>query len=310
MKPVIVLPVTAVLVAAAAGLAFFAIGRPVAPASPTPELPAAAAAATWTPAPPPVSPISLLEVPAVTSPPAAPAAAVTPEAYTYTVRQVLPHNPNAFTQGLVYAGGHFYEGTGRYGQSSLRKVDPATGTVLQLHELAEEYFGEGITLFDDKIYQLTWKNGTGFVYDAATFAELRRFTYATEGWGITHDGSQLIVSDGSAFIYFWDPETLQETGRIEVTLDGAPVYRLNELEYIEGAIFANVWMTDVIVRIDPATGVVTGLIDLSGLLGQAPETATAADVLNGIAYDAANQRLFVTGKLWPYLFEIALTGVE
>ena len=173
-------------------------------------------------------------------------------------------------------------------------------------DLAPDYFGEGITLFGDRIIQLTWQSNVGFVYDRATFSETQRFTYPTEGWGITHDGTRLIVSDGTPTIYFWDPATLQETSRITVTYLGQPVPRLNELEYIDGEIFANVWQSNQIARIDPATGVVTGVIDLTGLLDRAPPATQPVDVLNGIAYDAEQDRLFVTGKLWPAVFEIRL----
>ena len=248
--------------------------------------------------------------PTATAPAAAPtdtpAAAPTPAFYTYEVVNILPHDPAAFTQGLIYTDGVFYEGTGRNGTSSLRKVDPQTGQVLQQVDLAPEYFGEGITLFGDRIFQLTWQNNVGFVYDRATFSETQRFAYPTEGWGITHDGAQLIVSDGTPTIYFWDPATLQETGRITVTYLGQPVPRLNELEYVNGEILANVWQSDQIARIDPATGIIDGVIDLTGLLANGPAPAQPVDVLNGIAYDAEQDRLFVTGKLWPAIFEIRL----
>ena len=176
-----------------------------------------------------------------------------PVRYTYRVLDVLPHDPNAFTQGLIFTDSVFYEGTGLNGRSSLRKVDPATGQVLQQQDLSAEFFGEGITLFGDKLYQLSWKNQTGFVYDPETFTELRRFNYPTEGWGITQDGERLIVSDGTPVLYFWDPLTLQETGRITVTFQGQLVAQLNELEYIDGEIWANIWQTDYVVRIDPAS---------------------------------------------------------
>ena len=240
---------------------------------------------------------------------ASPLAAATPlvtapRRYTYRVLDVLPHDPNAFTQGLIYTDGVFYEGTGLNGRSSLRKVDPATGQVLLQHDLGNDFFGEGVTLFGDKLYQLTWQNQTGFVYDPETFTELRRFTYPTEGWGITHDEQQLIVSDGTPTLYFWDPLTLQETRRITVTFQGQLVPQLNELETIDGEIWANIWQTDYVVRIDPASGVVTGVVDFAGLLNYAPPFTTPVDVLNGITYDAAGKRLFVTGKLWPALFQV------
>ena len=272
---------------------------------------AAAAVPTVVPveatAPPAQSPADAAAPAAEESPLTTPAAAgAAVQRYAYRVVNVLPHDPAAFTQGLVYADDIFYEGTGRYGQSSLRKVDPASGTVLQQHDLAEEYFGEGIVLFGDKIYQLTWKSNTGFIYDKDSFEELGTFNYPTEGWGFTHNGSELIMSDGTANLYFWDPETLTETRRIEVTYQGQPLLRLNELEYFDDAIWANVWQTDAVVRIDPQTGVVTGVVDLRGLLNAAPPSATPVDVLNGIAYDSSTGRLFVTGKLWPAVFEIEL----
>lgn len=239
---------------------------------------------------------------------AAPATPVQPTIYDYTVVNTYPHDPDAFTQGLVYLDGVFYEGTGLYGRSSLRKVALDTGEVLQQHDLDETFFGEGIAVLGDEIYQLTWQNGVGFVYDRETFAEKRRFTYATEGWGLTHDGENLIMSDGTPIIYFRDPVTLEEVRRITVTVGGEPVMRLNELEYIDGKIFANVWQTDYMLRIDPATGIVDGVYDFTGLLAQAPPStaAEAPDVLNGVAYDRKNNRFFVTGKLWPALFEVEM----
>lgn len=227
--------------------------------------------------------------------------------YGYKVLRTFPHDPQAFTQGLVYYKDNIlYEGTGMWGESSLRKVELETGKVLQIHRLPSEIFGEGIVLWEDKIIQLTWQHRKGFVYDRETFTLLREFSYPTEGWGITHDGSRLIMSDGSATLFIWDPETLQEIGRIEVRDDKGPVVRLNELEYIHGLIYANVWQTDRIAIIQPTDGRVVGWIDLTGLL--APEDRHArVDVLNGIAYDVQGDRLFVTGKYWPKLFQIQLT---
>jgi glutamine cyclotransferase len=224
--------------------------------------------------------------------------------YTYAVVNAYPHDPGAFTQGLVYADGVLYESTGLYGRSSLRRVALETGEVLQHHDLPAEYFGEGLTLFDGRLIQLTWQNHIGFVYDAASFALQQTWTYPTEGWGLTHDGAHLIMSDGSARLRFLDPTTFQVQREVLVTDGGRPVVWLNELEYVNGEVFANVWQTDRIARIDPKTGRVLGWIDLSGLL--APEERRSADVLNGVAYDAQNGRLFVTGKLWPKLFEITL----
>jgi glutamine cyclotransferase len=216
-----------------------------------------------------------------------------------------PHDPDAFTQGLVFHDGFLYEGTGIEGKSSLRKVDLTTGKVLQRVDLPHGYFGEGIVIWKDKLIQLTWQSRIGFVYDLATFKQLRTFTYSREGWGITQDGKRLIMSDGSASLFFWDPETLQETGRLPVVDEnGRPVTYLNELEYIRGEIYANVWQTDRIARISPSTGRVTGWINLSGLLAE--NEKARANVLNGIAYDAKLNRLFVTGKDWPKLFEIRL----
>ncbi len=226
--------------------------------------------------------------------------------YTYRVLNTYPHDANAFTQGLDFAeDGVLYEGTGLYGRSSLRRVNLETGEVAQQIDLAADLFGEGITVWEDKIIQLTWQNQTGFVYDRETLAQLQQFTYPTEGWGITHDGEKLIVSDGTATLYFWQPETLQEIGRVMVHDIQGPVVRLNELEYVEGEVFANIWQTDRIARINPTTGQVIGWIDLTGLLNQTTLTQPV-DVLNGIVYDDKNGRLFVTGKLWPVLFEIEL----
>ena len=225
--------------------------------------------------------------------------------YTFEIIHAYPHDPEAFTQGLVYENGALYEGTGLYGQSSLRRVDLESGTVLQRHDLPAQYFGEGIAVFEGRIIQLTWKSHTGFVYAKDSFDLIAQFSYPTEGWGLTHDGERLIMSDGSSTLYFLDPESFTETGRLAVGERGVPVSDLNELEYIAGEIYANVWRTDRIARISPRTGEVTGWIDLTGLLD--PETAGAeAGVLNGIAFDAENDRLFVTGKRWPSLFEIRL----
>lgn len=229
---------------------------------------------------------------------------VTP-VYTYVIVNIYPHDRDAFTQGLVFEDGFLYEGTGLYGHSTLRRVDLETGTILQVHELSDEYFGEGITIYEDKIIQLTWKSSTGFVYDKNTFELLREFSYPTEGWGITHDGERLIMSDGTSTLYFMNPQTFERVGQLEVSDNDGPVTRLNELEYIKGEIYANVWQTDRIARIAPETGRVIAWVSLQGLL-TAEDRLEHVDVLNGIAYDAQNNRLFVTGKLWPKLFEIKL----
>ena len=227
--------------------------------------------------------------------------------YTYKVVNVYPHDRNAFTQGLVFENGVLYEGTGLRERSTLRRVELETGDILRIHELPAQFFGEGVTVFGNKIIQLTWKSRTGFVYDKNSFELLQEFNYPTEGWGITHDGKRLILSDGTSTLYFLDPETFKETGRIEVYDDAGPVTGLNELEYVQGEIYANVWKTDRIARIVPRTGQVVGWIELKGLLSPG-DRYKPVDVLNGIAYDAKNGRLFVTGKLWPVLFEIELTS--
>ncbi len=242
---------------------------------------------------------------ATAQPPADTATPAPVEQFGYRVKNVLPHDRGAFTQGLVFQDGIFYEGTGLYGRSSLRKVTPETGAVIQQQNLPPTFFGEGITIWGDEIIQLTWKSRRGFVYDKNTFKLKREFNYPTEGWGITHDGTRLIMSDGTANLYFWNPETLEEIGRVEVRDGDTPIVRLNELEYIDGAVYANVWQTNRIARIDPDSGRVTAWIDLSGLLSP-EDLAQPVDVLNGIAFDAESNRLFVTGKLWPKIFEIEL----
>jgi glutamine cyclotransferase len=229
--------------------------------------------------------------------------------YTYKIINSYPHDPNAYTQGLIYVDGILYEGTGRRGASTLRRVELETGQVVQRLQLPPLLFGEGITLFDDRIIQLTWQSHLGFVYDRESFELLQTFTYPTEGWGLTHDGKRIIMSDGTANLYFRDPETLEEIGRIEVDDANGPVTLLNELEYINDEVYANIYRTDRIAIINPDTGQVRAYIDLTGLLG--PEDRTQpVDVLNGIAYDADHDRLFVTGKWWPKLFEIELVLVE
>jgi len=238
-------------------------------------------------------------------PPSAPVAA-TP-VYTYTIVNTYPHDPTAYTEGLVYEDGFLYEGTGLEGQSTLRKVALESGEVLQSHQLAPDLFGEGVTGYGNTLIQLTWKSQRGFVYDKDSFALRTTFAYPTEGWGITWDGARLIMSDGTATLHFLDPATLTERSHVDVSDNGSPVVKLNELEYIQGEIYANVWQTDRIARIDPQTGHVVGWIDLTGLLGP-QDRRVPVDVLNGIAYDAQRDRLFVTGKLWPKLFEIRLVA--
>ena len=225
--------------------------------------------------------------------------------YTYNIINTYPHDRTAFTQGLVSEDDVLYEGTGQYGHSTLRRVELETGDILQIRELSDQFFGEGITIYGDEIIQLTWQSNVGFVYDKNSFDLLQQFNYATEGWGITHDGTRLIMSDGTSILRFLDPQTFEEIGQLEVFDNDTPITRLNELEYIQGEIYANVWQEDWVVRIAPQTGRVVGWIDLRGLL-TAEDRSEPVDVLNGIAYDAEADRLFVTGKWWPKLFEIAL----
>lgn len=232
-------------------------------------------------------------------------AASKPVEYTYQVVRAYPHDRSAFTQGLEFHDGVLYEGTGLNGRSSLRKVSLETGQVLQQVNLPREYFGEGITLVGKEILQLTWQTHVGFVYSLSGFERLRQFSYTGEGWGLTNDGRDIYMSDGSSEIRVWDLHTLAEKRRIKVHDGTRPVIDLNELEPVEGELYANVWQTDRIARISTRTGDVTGWIDLSGLLSPIYRPA-GSDVLNGIAYDARTKRLFVTGKLWPNLFEIKL----
>jgi glutaminyl-peptide cyclotransferase len=225
--------------------------------------------------------------------------------YTFEVVRSFPHDPRAFTQGLVFENGALYESTGLNGRSSLRKVELESGNVLMKVDVAQQYFAEGATIFRGKVFQLTWKAGKGFIYDPATFEKTGEFAYTGEGWGLTHDDHSLIMSDGSSSLRFINPDTFTVEQSIKVTANGQPVERLNELEFVDGEIFANVWETDKIVRIDPRSGRVVGSIDLTGLL-PASERTPETDVLNGIAYDAATGRLFLTGKLWPKVFEVKL----
>ena len=225
--------------------------------------------------------------------------------YTYKVVNTYPHDQSAFTEGLVFEDGVLYEGTGLNGYSNLRIVKLETGETLQIYELPPQFFGEGVTIYGNKIIQLTWKSHISFVYDKYSFKLLQEFNYPDEGWGITHDGKHLIMSDGTSTLHFLDPETFKEIGQIEVSANDIPVTRINELEYIQGEIYANIWQTERIARINPLTGQVVGWIDLKGILSPEDHSETV-DVLNGIAYDAKNSRLFVTGKFWPKLFEIEL----
>ena len=227
--------------------------------------------------------------------------------YTYKIVNTYPHDRSAFTEGLVFEDGVLYEGTGLRGYSNLRRVKLETGEILQICELPPQFFGEGVTVYGNKIIQLTWQSHIGFVYDKYSFKLLQEFSYPDEGWGITHDGKHLIMSDGTSTLHFLDPETFEEISQIEVFANNIPLTRINELEYVQGEIYANIWQTERIARIDPLTGQVIGWIDLKGILSPEDDSKTV-DVLNGIAYDAKNDRLFVTGKFWPKLFEIELMG--
>jgi glutamine cyclotransferase len=226
---------------------------------------------------------------------------VAPTEYTYEVVARHPHDRDAFTQGLVYRNGKLFESTGLRGRSSLREVDLETGAVLRRVDVEPPHFAEGLAELGGRLYQLTWQSRLGFVYDATSFAPTGEFPYEGEGWGLTDDGRSLVMSDGTSVIRFLDPATFAVRRTITVTDEGVPVTNLNELEYIRGEIYANVWHTDTILRIHPRTGQVTGVIDMAGLL---PPDGTPVDVLNGIAYDADGGRIFVTGKLWPALFEV------
>jgi glutamine cyclotransferase len=231
--------------------------------------------------------------------------------YGFVVKNTYPHDPQAFTQGLFFKDGQLYETTGQKGQSSLRRVDLKTGKVLQKKDLAPEYFGEGSTAVGDAIVGLTWQSNVGFVYDARTFALKSRFNYKGEGWGLASDASHVYMSDGSPEIRVLDPKTLEEKRRISVNAEGKPIPSLNELEVVDGQLFANVWGTDVIARIDPENGKVVGWIDLTGLLpADKRGTGNPDAVLNGIAWEPKQKRLYVTGKLWPKLFEIELVPIQ
>jgi glutamine cyclotransferase len=223
---------------------------------------------------------------------------------SYRIVGSYPHDPRAFTQGLLYVDGHLYEGTGLNGRSSIRMVDLNTGRVLQKYDLPKEYFGEGLTDWGSRLVELTWQAHKGFVYDRFTFSLLKTFSYEGEGWGLTHDDKQLIMSDGTSYLRFLDPNSFRETRRIHVVAaNGQGIEDLNELEYVRGEIYANIWHSDRIARISPKTGKVLGWIDLTGLMDK-QQLPNSDAVLNGIAYDAKDNRLFVTGKLWPKLFEI------
>ena len=221
----------------------------------------------------------------------------------YEIVNDYPHDPGAYTQGLYFEDGFLFEGTGRYGQSALRKVELETGRVVQQVDLPSWLFGEGVAALGGLIYQLTWEARVGFIYDRATFERRGQFSYETEGWGLTHDDRHLIMSDGSSFLSFRDPQSFAEVRRVRVFDRSGAIEELNELEFIHGHIWANVWHRDDILQIDPESGAVVGRIDLTGLLGD-DHPLDREGVLNGIAYDSAGDRVFVTGKLWPRIFEI------
>ena len=226
--------------------------------------------------------------------------------YGYTIVHTYPHDPGAFTEGLFYLDGYLYESTGLEKHSMIRKERLEDGKVVLSRPLAPQYFGEGIVEWKDRLIQLTWRSQIGFIYDLATFRPIGRFSYPGEGWALTQNGHDLIMSDGTPNIRFLDPKRLKEIRRITVTSDGTPISNINELEWVKGEILANIWMTNYIARIDPATGKVVGWVDLTGLLETADATGDPNQVLNGIAYDAKGDRLFVTGKDWPKLYEIKL----
>lgn len=224
--------------------------------------------------------------------------------YDYRVAATYPHDRQAFTQGLFWLDGHLYETTGQVGESELRRVNLEDGRVLQSTDMPRGVFGEGSTPWGDQILSITWQDGTGYRWDRRTFRQVGTWRYRGEGWGLANDGREIIMSDGSDTLRFLNPDTLQETRRVRVTFNGQPLASLNELEFIRGEVWANVWETTQIVRIDPASGNVTGVIDLAPLVAE--NRGDGGDVLNGIAYDAERDRLFVTGKYWPRLYEIDL----
>jgi len=262
---------------------------------------------------PEASPAPPATVETVETPTAAPASepstngALRPTIQSYEVVATFPHDTNAFTQGLFFWQGILYESTGRHGQSTVRKTIIESGDVTEFRDIPPEYFGEGITRWQDKIIALTWRSGTGFVLDLETLAPLDAFGYPGEGWGITANDTHLIQSDGSNILRFLDPNTFEITDTLKININGKPLRNINELEWIKGEIWANVWQSELIARIDPVTGNVTAVIDFSGLFPASNRTDPSDDVLNGIAYDPATDRIFVTGKNWPSLFEVRVT---
>jgi glutamine cyclotransferase len=231
---------------------------------------------------------------------------VVPKRYSYKLIHIYPHDSEAFTQGLFYDNGVLYEGTGQETGSSLREVELETGRVLRQHNLESSLFGEGITLYKDRIYQVTWTSKVGFVYNKSDFKVLNKIFYQTQGWGLTTINDRIVMSDGSNVLYFLEPDMFEAVSRIEVYDNEKKVDQLNELEYIDGEIWANIWQTDLIARIDPTTGKVNSYLDLSQIFPDSKRREANADVLNGIAWDARGGRIFITGKRWPKLYEIKI----
>jgi len=234
----------------------------------------------------------------------------TPAVYSVEVMHTYPHDDKAFTQGLFFSEGRLFESTGVVGESTLRQVNIRSGTPVRKRNLPDDVFGEGATAVGNDIISLTWKAGKGYVHDLNTLKLSREFSYSGEGWGLTYDGNRLIMSDGSGILRYLDPETFEETGTLEVTLQGEGVKYLNELEWVEDEILANVWMSDWILRINPETGTVTGLIDLSNVHPRGRNRQRADDVANGIAYEPTSKRLFLTGKNWPVLYEVKIVDSQ
>lgn len=233
----------------------------------------------------------------------APSNSGSPTIYTYHIVKTYPHDNTAFTEGLVFNNGALYESTGEYGSSSLRRVNLENGNVLQEVVLPSQYFGEGLTVVNGSLVQLTWQNNIGFIYDKETLGLLGNFSYSTQGWGLTYNGSELIMSDGTSNLYFLNPVTYQKVGQVSVHDGNTPVTNINELEYVKGDVYANIWLQQKIAIINPQTGMVKGWIDLTGIY----QSNNTNDVLNGIAYDTQTSRLFITGKDWPNLYQITIT---
>jgi glutaminyl-peptide cyclotransferase len=254
----------------------------------------------------PSSPAAIVSLPSFT-PSTSTLSPVPVETYTYSIVHVYPHDTDAFTEGLVFNQGSLFESTGLKGQSSLRQVDLDSGRIIREYNLPGHYFGEGITIYNDTIIQLTYQSHIGFVYDLNNFMFLRDFSYPTEGWGLTQDGHHLIMSDGTSNLTFLDPQTFKITGSLPISDNGVSVDKINALAYINGEVYANIWLTDKIAIINLLSGKVDGWIDLTGLL-QTQKYSGKVDVLNGIAYDSQADRIFVTGKWWPYLFQIKLVN--